>query len=103
MPRHAPHRPREDARRRALRAARAVSLSVALAGASLASACSDRHGPGTADASVRSDASTGADAGCTACPPETEECRDAEGGFWDPDYGCSVAVPGPFVPPDLPA
>ena len=94
------------ARRRALRAARAVTMGVALGGAA---ACSQSHDRGPAeDASVRTDAampvdSGPPDAGCTEWPPETEACCDAEGGFWDPGFGCSVAVPGPFVPPDVPA
>ena len=37
-------------------------------------------------------------------PPETEECCEAVGGWWDEATGqCAVAVPGPFVPPAMSA
>lgn len=37
-------------------------------------------------------------------PPETRECCDAIGGWWDDESEqCLVAVPGPFVPPPMTA
>ncbi len=35
-------------------------------------------------------------------PPETQECCEAIGGWWDDATDeCFVAVPGPFVPPAM--
>jgi hypothetical protein len=35
-------------------------------------------------------------------PPETRECCDEIGGWWDDSTDtCLVAVPGPFVPPPM--
>ncbi|MBX3250875.1 MAG: hypothetical protein KF901_27095 [Myxococcales bacterium] len=93
--------PARRARARALRAARAVTLGSALV------ACSSSH---TVELDAATDASPDApvaDAGRDAplvCPPifppTTEECCEAEGGFWE-DGRCIVAVPGPFVPPRM--
>jgi len=118
---------RKKARRRALRAAQVVTLGLAMAGPG----CGDSHQVGP-DASARDsgpvrDAYTpppppldlggprvdlGQDLGprdMGSCPtdpfgtpPETEECCDVIGGFWDDaSEECLVAVPGPFVPPSM--
>ncbi|MAQ13634.1 MAG: hypothetical protein CMN30_02440 [Sandaracinus sp.] len=129
---------RTKARRRALRAARVVTLGLAMA----APACGesyevggdddspddggvilvDAHPPGDAgpgdlgqdarppdprDAGPM-DADVAVDMGCPTdpfgTPPETEECCEAVGGWWDEATGqCAVAVPGPFVPPAMSA
>ncbi|MCA9604713.1 MAG: hypothetical protein KC619_03930 [Myxococcales bacterium] len=98
---------RLERRRRALRAARAVTLSLALgagaAGCSMAHAPEGDAGPDPADSGIV-DSGT-ADAGEVDCTTaewwDTEVCCELSGGFWQPGGGC--AVPGPFVPPDLPA
>ncbi len=97
----------KEARKRALRAARAVTLGVSmtLGGA----ACSASH-PAPGDASPptdaapdgASDATADADTGVDCSGDDwwsVEECCEASGGFWDPSGGC--AVPGPFVPPAM--
>ncbi len=96
---------RIERRRRALRAARAVTLSLALgagaAGCSMAHSPDTDAGPDPVDAAV---ADAGTDAGPIDCSgPEwwnSEACCEMNGGFWS---GGGCAVPGPFVPPDLPA
>ena len=115
---------RKKARRRALRAAQVVTLGLAMA----APGCGDSHevddtveadGGPTVDASRPLDqglADLGRDLGpeamdMGACPedpfvnpPETEECCEAIGGWWDEaEESCAVAVPGPFVPPSMTA
>ncbi|MBX3271065.1 MAG: hypothetical protein KF729_12440 [Sandaracinaceae bacterium] len=108
---------RTERRRRALHAARAVTISLALGVG--ATGCSQSHGPrgdagaGPSDGGAVTDASLLADAGHDAALAdagpidcsgsnwwEHEECCDLNGGFWT-GHGC--AIPGPFVPPDLPA
>jgi hypothetical protein len=91
-------------RYRALRAARAVTLGVALAAVS---GCSTSHsgedtspppdgGDATVDGSSDSAVDTGMD--CTSSDWwDTEECCELSGGFWS---GGGCAVPGPFVPPE---
>ena len=99
---------RESRRRRALRAAQAVTLGVgmALAGA----ACSESHTPdsgtpedaGDAMADTAADSTTDSAIDCSGDEWwMSEECCELSGGFWDPSGGC--AVPGPFVPPAMPA
>jgi len=75
------------ARRSALRAARAVTLGAALA----LSGCGD-------SSHERADDGTCPDGGAASDDPD---CCEEVGGIWDPEHGC--AIPGPFVPPDLPA
>ena len=81
-------------RKRALRAAYAVTIGVTLA----ASGCGETHEPADAMPDVMT-----ADAGCAPGFPETEECCEEWGGEWiasgDGTGGCSV--PGPFVPPRM--
>lgn len=97
---------RSDRRRRALRAARAVTLSLALgasaAGCSMAHAPDGDAGPEPVDSGT---ADAGHDAGPIDCTTSewwnSQECCEMNGGFWTEGGGC--AVPGPFVPPDLPA
>jgi hypothetical protein len=115
---------RKKARRRALRAAQVVTLGLAMA----TPGCGDSHtvddvsetdaGP-MVDAAMSLDqglADLGRDLGpeeadmgmCPedpfVTPPETEECCDEIGGWWDEaSESCSVAVPGPFVPPSMSA
>lgn len=96
-------------RRRALRAAKAVTLGLSLA--SVGTACSTSHPTGETDAGGDDDAmvvvDAGTDSGPVECadvwPPVTEECCELEpGGYWDPgEERCLVAVPGPFVPPAM--
>lgn len=91
---------RHEARRRALRAARAVTMGLALAAAG--PACSSSHGPGE-DASMPSDAE--ADSGDDPCSDgatasDDRECCEATGGTWS---GGACAIPGPFVPPSMEA
>ena len=96
---------RSSARRRALRAAHAVTLGLGLAAAT--SGCSSSHGPGPGDASVPTDATADAadaapDGAVDCSSPEwwnMEACCEPSGGFWD---GTGCLVPGPFVPPDVP-
>lgn len=96
---------RQHARRRALRAARAVTLGAALVGCSsshdvpLDGAVTDAPAP---DAPIVADAGDGGPLVCPPVfPPTTEECCEQEaGGFWDGER-CIVAVPGPFVPPRM--
>lgn len=95
-----------EARLKAMRAARAVTLGamVGLGG------CASTHGPvgdagmdGTVDGARDSMV---ADTGCDPADlnPTTEVCCDAAGGFWDPSTSsCAVAVPGPFTPPAMDA
>lgn len=104
---------RKKARRRALRAAQVVTLGLAMA----SPGCGDSHTAddvSETDAGPMVDAATSLDQGladmgtCPAdpfvTPPETEECCDEIGGFWDESTeSCSVAVPGPFVPPSMSA
>ncbi len=121
---------RKKARRRALRAAQVVTLGLAMA----APGCGESHtvdvsetdgGPMRVDADTpRLDhglADLGRDLGrdlgpeeqdmgmmCPddpfATPPETKECCEAIGGWWDEaNESCAVAVPGPFVPPSMSA
>ena len=80
---------RSDARRRALRAARAVTLGLAMVG------CGESHSP---DDVMPTDASVDAS---STCDPywETEACCEEFGGIWDDSGAC--AVPGPFVPPAM--
>jgi hypothetical protein len=138
---------RTSARKRALRAARAVTLGLAMAAIPACAASSEGDidsGPGTdafrteedaggsdagspgedagtvADAGGSTDSgipeldgglaqedAAVADAGSIVCPPifppTTKECCEATpGGFWDEaSMTCAVAVPGPFVPPEL--
>ena len=87
---------RDRARRRALRAAQAVTLGLALAG------CADSHSVGDASAdALVSDA--GFDASECTDPPTTRACCELwAGGLWDDARRmCLIAVPGPFVPPRL--
>lgn len=115
---------RKKARRRALRAAQVVTLGLAMA----SPGCGNSHtvddmtetdgGPIRVDADTpRLDqgvADLGRDLGpeeadmgtCPSdpfvTPPTTEECCDEVGGWWDESTeSCSVAVPGPFVPPSM--
>lgn len=94
--------PNSSPRRRALRAARAVTLGVALGVAG----CGTSHTP-TPDGHLadggRPDAARDAgtkDAGTCATPDTSQECCDLAGGFWD-GRACAIAVPGPFVPPSM--
>lgn len=96
---------RRRARRRALTAARAVTLGSVTLGSLALGACSSSHTPGGDDAAVARDA--GRDSGSDAAlvcppifPPTTQECCEAEGGIWEGER-CIVAVPGPFVPPRM--
>lgn len=89
---------RREARRRALRAARAVTMGLALT----AAGCSNSHGPGE-DASMPSDAEadSGFDGVCDdAGVSEDPDCCEMSGGVWS---GGACAVPGPFVPPSMDA
>lgn len=96
------------ARRRALHAARAVTMGLALTGAG----CASSHGPGKRDGSMPRDsmprdATADATADGGTCPDAaveatTEECCEKRGGFWNEDE-CVIAVPGPFVPPSMEA
>ncbi len=95
---------RRRIRRRALRAAQAVTLGLAMA------ACGESHVVGDAgsDAVVRDGGfDAGSDAGFDASecsdPPSTRECCElVAGGFWDDVTDmCLFAVPGPFVPPRM--
>ncbi len=93
-------------RRRALRAAQAVTLGLAMVGAG---GCSDSHetGEDTGTDTMMADAGedtnapdTNVDCSTDEFPPSTEACCDEFGGFWVDDR-CEVAVPGPFVPPRM--
>lgn len=78
---------RERARQRALAAARAVTLGLALA--STAAGC---------DAVI--------DRACGSVAENTRYCCDRRGFSYDDTAGVCrppLPVPGPFVPPDLPA
>jgi len=79
------------ARRRALRAAQAVTLGAALAMAPAAVGCGD-------DETSRHDDGVCPDGGTAS---DDRDCCEAFGGSWTEGLGC--AVPGPFVPPDAPA
>lgn len=85
-----------DVRGRALRAALAVT---AVAGVG----CSESHAVGDASV-VPTDAAqirdAGFDAGCDLVAPQDPACCDQAGGFWESGE-CIVAVPGPFVPPEV--
>ena len=94
------------ARKKAMRAAQAVTLGAVVG----LSGCASAHQPG--DASVDGSITDGgtdsmmADAGCDPNDfnPTTEVCCDAVSGFWDPaSNSCAVAVPGPFTPPAMDA
>ena len=119
---------RKKARRRALRAAQVVTLGLAMAGPG----CGHSYEVGVDGSAgdggrTRSDAGTppsppgdlgspmvdlgpmtadmgSCPAGSFDPPPETEECCNEIGGYWDGAAGeCLVAVPGPFVPPSMTA
>ena len=124
---------RQRARRRALRAAQVVTIGLALAGCSKGheatvitddgsvvaiDGATDGASPDAApvDSQVhnnRPDANEPdtavADANTCSDDPfspdnNTPECCEAIGGFWDDaNQICAVAVPGPFVPPSMPA
>lgn len=79
-------RKRSERRRRALHAARAVTLGLAMA------ACGESHTPG-GDASVATDARVDCEVWW-----ESERCCEEAGGVWD-SAGCGI--PGPFVPPSM--
>lgn len=91
-----------EARKRALRAALAVTAVSGLVG------CAESHTTGDAsvgDAEVVMDAvvvrdAGPADAGCGAEIPQTEDCCNERGWFWDGSE-CLNGVPGPFVPPEM--
>lgn len=97
---------RASRRRHALRAARAVTLSLALGGCGMVHTPPPEgdSGPPLGDSGPPI-ADAGVDAGPIDCSSpdwwDSQECCESSGGFWDPDFGC--AVPGPFLPPDLPA
>ncbi len=121
---------RRRARRRALVAARAVTLGSVTLGTLALGGCGSSHTPGDEDAAVAQDASVARDAALVdsgidaalvdsgtdaalvdsgtdaalVCPPvfppTTQECCEAEGGIWEGER-CIVAVPGPFVPPRM--
>ena len=91
-------------RRRALRAAQAVTLGLAIA----AGGCSNSHETGEdAGTDTGGTDTLVADAmedttlpECEEFPPTDEECCDIVGGFWSSGR-CELAVPGPFVPPRM--
>ena len=93
---------RADRRRRALHAARAVTLGAAMAALPVLGGCYSASGP-EGDAGPPLDESTDAGFDAAACEGDDawniEECCEAFGGFWS---GGACAVPGPFVPPDVP-
>ena len=94
------------ARKKAVRAAQAVTLGAVVG----LSGCASAHPPGT-DAGMDGLTDSGsdammADAGCDPSDfnPTTEVCCDAVSGYWDPaTNSCSVTVPGPFTPPAMDA
>jgi len=93
---------RRKARGRALRAAGVVTMGLAMAG------CGKSHEgdpPRDVDSGIVMTSDAGMeDAGPPSCddvfPPSTEECCTWQGGWWE-DEMCIVAVPGPFVPPEI--
>ncbi len=103
------------ARRRALRAARVATLSVALAGCSLShrgvteppdsgpNPVVDAAPPPLADASPPPPLDAGpADAGCLTHEDaeRSEACCEAQGGYWAGE-NCSWIIEGPRVPPAM--
>ena len=100
---------KNKARARALRAAQVVTMSLALAGAPLVlGGCNESHTP-SSDSGTVADTGGSTDTGsggtdastCDEWNPQTEDCCNESGGFWDPENGCAIAVPGPFVPPAM--
>ena len=103
-------------RRRALRAAQAASLCLALAGGTLSATGCGIESHVANDGSVGpSDGGTSmVDADCNDtregfdCLCENNDwmhdadCCEAEGGWWQGNE-CAIAIPGPFVPPSFAA
>jgi hypothetical protein len=121
---------KSSARRRALRAARAVTMSLGIGGLGCSSGTvqpdlsaprdlsfvvpDQREPPDLAEpedlaapADLRADLARPDlmpfDLGCPdgGMPDTNRACCEQIGGIWTPGGGC--AVPGPFVPPSLPA
>jgi hypothetical protein len=88
---------RASVRARALRAAHAVTITFALAGCG--SGDTEDLSDSGVDGGVVADA--GGDGLCTGDASNDPDCCVQSGGTWVEGGGC--AVPGPFVPPPMPA